>query len=325
MRYEAKIISLQALLEEYFFSRVLRKETEKTYRKIISKLEDTLDVFNQRGYESDIQQLDRHILLEWRRQELNKGLSPTSWNTYIRHLKAVFNYGIDQGLLTYDKNPFAELTITVPKKKKKTLDDLVIVQTRHLLNQLQAQEEKGEYIGKALPVWFWRVVFETFYYSGIRRNQLVHLQVKDIDLKTQQISIRVEGSKTWREYPIPICNNLLPWLKLILLKAKQLDFKREDQLFNVNRYSPRKRYNSAKELSLDRLSNVFEYISKTVGARITPHRFRHTLGTELMKTPERDLHLVKSLMGHTNIRTTLEYVEADMASMKSILENRRIL
>lgn len=210
MRYEAKIISLPALLEEYFFCRVLRKETEKTYRKTISKLEDTLDVFNQRGYESDIQQLDRHILLEWRRQELDKGLSPTSWNTYTRHLKAVFNYGIDQGLLTYDKNPFAELTITVPKKKKKILDDLVIVQTRHLLNQLQAQEEKEEYIGKALPVWFWRVVFETFYYSGIRRNQLVHLQVKDIDLKIQQINIRVEGSKTWREYPIPICNDLLP-------------------------------------------------------------------------------------------------------------------
>lgn len=75
-------------------------------------------------------------------------------------------------------------------------------------------------------------------------------------------------------------------------------------------------------LTLDRVSNVFEYISKRIGIQVTPHRFRHTLGTDLMKEPERNLHLVKELLGHTNIKTTLEYVEADLGCIKMLLDHR---
>lgn len=37
--------------------------------------------------------------------------------------------------------------------------------------------------------------------------------------------------------------------------------------------------------------------------RMTPHRFRHTLATDLMRQPERNIHLTKSLMNHSNIAT----------------------
>lgn len=75
-------------------------------------------------------------------------------------------------------------------------------------------------------------------------------------------------------------------------------------------------------MGVDRVSNVFEYISKRIGIQISPHRFRHTPGTNLMKQPDRNLHLVKKLLGHTDIRTTLEYVEPDINSMKNPLDNR---
>ncbi|WP_445000284.1 tyrosine-type recombinase/integrase [Halomonas mongoliensis] len=55
---------------------------------------------------------------------------------------------------------------------------------------------------------------------------------------------------------------------------------------------------------------------------MSPHRFRHTLGTELMREPDRNLHIVKALLGHSNISTTLEYVEVDIGSLRSAIEGR---
>lgn len=156
----------------------------------------------------------------------------------------------------------------------------------------------------------------------MRRNQLIHLKVRDVHLKKQLIKIRIEGSKTWREYEIPISDQLLPYLEQLLWRASLLNFKTEDQLFNVNRFSDHKNSRMSNVLTVDRVSNVFEYISKRIGIQVTPHRFRHTLGTDLMKEPERNLHLVKELLGHTNIKTTLEYVEADLGSIKMLLDHR---
>lgn len=66
----------------------------------------------------------------------------------------------------------------------------------------------------------------------------------------------------------------------------------------------------------------FQKLSRICGCRMSPHRFRHTLGTELMREPDRNLHIVKNLLGHTNINTTLEYIEVDVCSIRNVLEDR---
>lgn len=40
---------------------------------------------------------------------------------------------------------------------------------------------------------------------------------------------------------------------------------------------------------------------------------------------DRNLHLVKDLMGHTNLKTTLEYIETDINAIKQILDTRNTL
>ncbi|MFD1260360.1 MULTISPECIES: tyrosine-type recombinase/integrase [Entomomonas] len=315
------IYTCQELLEEFLFSRIIRKDTVSSYRKAINKLQTLLN--EHQGM--DIHSIEPKLLLTWRRKELNRGLAYVSWNTYIRHLKAIFNYGIEHNLLHYPKNPFLELTVPVPKKKKKTITEFSIVLAREYLEETQAKDQQGQPVGKLHPVWFWRTVFETFYYTGIRRNQLIHLRLRDVDLRNQLINIRFEGSKTHREYQVPICDSLLPWLENIIQIAVRKGFNKDDQLFNVNRYTLKARKNLTKEMTLDRVSNVFQSLSIELSSRITPHRFRHTLGTDLMKDPDRNLHLVKDLMGHTNLKTTLEYIETDISSIKQILDTRNTL
>ncbi|MDE9448122.1 tyrosine-type recombinase/integrase, partial [Xenorhabdus bovienii] len=52
-----------------------------------------------------------------------------------------------------------------------------------------------------------------------------------------------------------------------------------------------------------------------------PHRFRHTLATELMKAPDRNLQLVRCLLGHRSVATTMEYIDIDMEIAGKTLAN----
>ncbi|MDP1255169.1 site-specific integrase, partial [Klebsiella pneumoniae] len=54
-----------------------------------------------------------------------------------------------------------------------------------------------------------------------------------------------------------------------------------------------------------KIRSFFRRLSKECGFAVSPHRFRHTLATELMKAPERNLQLVKDLLGHRSVSTTM--------------------
>lgn len=63
-------------------------------------------------------------------------------------------------------------------------------------------------------------------------------------------------------------------------------------------------------------------LSKLIDSNVSLHRYRHTLATELMTKPERNLHIAKDLLGHTNIKTTLEYVTTDVEMLRAGVDCR---
>ena len=72
--------------------------------------------------------------------------------------------------------------------------------------------------------------------------------------------------------------------------------------------------------ALQKIRSFFRRLSKECGFTVSSHRFRHTLATELMKSPERNLQLVKDLLGHRSVSTTMEYVELQMDIVGKTLE-----
>ncbi|KMW73408.1 hypothetical protein TI10_10110 [Photorhabdus luminescens subsp. luminescens] len=56
-----------------------------------------------------------------------------------------------------------------------------------------------------------------------------------------------------------------------------------------------------------------------------PHRFRHTLATELMKAPDRNLQMVRGLLGHRSITTTMEYIDINLDIAGRALERELML
>lgn len=306
-------ISYTELVEAYLAERVLRERSRSTYRQCISLLERSIP-----GIPNE---LTREMLLQWRASELERGLAVVSWNARVHHLKPIFAHAIKSGFINQIPNPFEYLTVKPPRKPKKTLSSYKITQIRDYLQQQQdAEDNCRQDVGRLHPVWFWRTVFETLLESGIRRNQLLHLKCSDINLKQMAIHIDIEGSKTHRVYDVPISETLLPWLARLLREAQQKNFHHGDQLFNITRFSDRGF--SKERMDGDHVGALFTDLSKRLGFKASPHRFRHTLATELMRCPEANLHLVKEMLGHTNLATTLEYIEPDMDGMRRMLNNR---
>ena len=311
----------EELLEEYFFARNLRAATEWSYTKVVKGFRKFT------GADKTPLMVTHHEVLRWRRYVLReKQQSAQTWNNKIAHLRALYNYAMESGLLPEGRNPFNNCTVQRDRKKKRTLNRSQL--TRLYLIMQQAEIESNRKIfargGRSAlyPVWFWITVLDTLRYTGMRQNQLLHIQLRDVNLTEGYIDLRLEGSKTHREWRVPVVKQLRLRLQLLLTRATEAGAGPKD-LFDVSFYiAGRKPKFERNDVSVmhQKIRSFFRRLSKECGFAVSPHRFRHTLATELMKAPERNLQLVKDLLGHRCVSTTMEYVELKMDIVGKTLE-----
>ncbi|HBP5602801.1 TPA: site-specific integrase, partial [Pseudomonas aeruginosa] len=274
------------------------------------------------GPTATVQEVDHRSVLGWRRKALEQGLSKRSWNTYSNHLRTIWGYAIEHELVTHSQvNPFRKTTVIPPRRASKTVAAEAILRARNWLNMQVGTERCTGDRARITPAWFWLCTFEVFYYTGIRLNALLCIRKRDIDWDNQLILIRGETEKTHKEFVVPITEGLVPHLSRLLQEADRAGFADDDQLFNVNRFSP---HYKSKVMNSDQVEAMYRKLTEKVGVRMTPHRFRHTLATDLMKAPERNIHLTKCLLNHSNIQTTMSYIEADYDHMRAVLHARSL-
>lgn len=303
-----------ALLKEYLIDHDLRHASVKIYSAAIRSLEKHF------GKSSSVEAIERRDVLAWRNRVLEQGLSKRSWNTYSNHLRTIWGYAIEYGILASTLvNPFKKTTLIPPKRPSKTISGDGIRQARDWLRVLVDQEDCSGRRSHITPAWFWLATFEMFYYTGIRLNALLCIRLKDIDWPNKLVYVNADTEKTHREFCVPITKGLEPHIEKLLNAASAQNFTDDDQLFNVNRFSIHYR---SKTMNIDQVEGMYKKLTNAFDIRITPHRFRHTLATDLMRHPERNIHLTKSLLNHSNISTTMSYIEVDYEHMRAVLDER---
>ena len=306
----------QDLLQEYLIDHDLRRASAKIYGAAMKSLEKHF------GKAVDVETIDRRDILAWRNKVIEGGLSKRSWNTYSNHLRTIWGYGIEYGsLANAGTNPFKKTTVIAPKRPSKIIAGDAINSARRWLTNLVEQEESTGERARITPAWFWLATFELFYYTGMRLNALLCIRVRDIDWSKKLIYINAEVEKTHRGFCVPIMKGLEPHIQKILRAASDLGFSDEDQLFNVNRFSIHYR---SKIMNIDQIEGMYKKLTNAFGIRMTPHRFRHTLATDLMRQPDRNIHLTKTLLNHSNIATTMSYIEVDYEHMRAVLDERSL-
>lgn len=73
------------------------------------------------------------------------------------------------------------------------------------------------------------------------------------------------------------------------------------------------------ELKQSQLSGFFRNLSNKVNIKCSSHRFRHRIATDLVNS-QPNIKEVQHLLGHSDIKTTLTYVEKNMENLRNSLD-----
>lgn len=158
----------------------------------------------------------------------------------------------------------------------------------------------------ALPEWQRRrdaAILELLYATGIRRAELVGIDVADIDF--EQRTIRVVGKGNKERFVIfnSFAHEALD--RYLALRPPSSD----GALF-VSRLGHR--------LSYPQVGNIFRLFVKLSGleGKITPHTMRHSFATHLHQRGV-DIMTIKELLGHESVATTQIYSKVTLSHIKS--------
>jgi len=313
-----KKLTFDILLEDYFFNKSLRPATIWSYRKVVQTFIRFLDA------DVSPEDITHKDVLFWRDSILRqRGLSSRTWNNKVTHMRALFTYGIKKGLLPQKENPFYDAVVRPDQKLKKILSEKQVAQVYSVMARYASLEYRGSAPHHSrcalLPTQFWFVVLDTLRYTGMRQNQLINLREKDISFEDDIITLRAESAKNHKENRIPVISVLKPGMQQLSAELKLRGMKPHEQFFNVEFYAGRQTC-EGKEMSVQKLRAFFRRLSKECGFAVSPHRFRHTIATEMMRQPDSNLQTVKNLLGHSNINTTLEYVDGNVDTVREALE-----
>lgn len=152
-----------------------------------------------------------------------------------------------------------------------------------------------------------RLVMEILFGTGIRRSELLAININDIDFYNQTIRILGKGNK---ERVIPIYTSLMQLISEFI-KTKELTFERKTEQLIVT--------DKGKEASTNLIYKIVTHYLGTISTqlKVSPHVLRHSFATSLLNRGAA-INDIKELLGHANLAATQIYAHNSVEKLKSI-------
>ena len=154
-----------------------------------------------------------------------------------------------------------------------------------------------------------RLIVNLLYVSGIRRAELIGLQIQSVDYGRQSLRVRGKGDKM-RE--IPLIASILEEISLYL-KAASFVTGRERGAGEPLLVT--EKGNSLYPTFVDRAVKA-ELDGSSITGRKSPHVLRHSLATALMEEGA-DLNAIKEMLGHSSLAATEVYTHNSVQRLKA--------
>jgi integrase/recombinase XerC len=153
-----------------------------------------------------------------------------------------------------------------------------------------------------------KLIIELFYTTGIRRVELITLQLTDVDLSLK--TIKVLGKRN-KERVIPLLETVIHTLELYLEKRNSLS-----AIVDAEYLFLTKKGIKIYETLVYRIINAY-FSQASTKLKKSPHILRHSFATHLLNQGA-DLNAVKELLGHTSLAATQVYTHNSIAELKKI-------
>jgi integrase/recombinase XerD len=168
----------------------------------------------------------------------------------------------------------------------------------HRLPAILSQEEVAQLIDAA-STSFHRTLLLTLYATGVRRAELTHLKVSDID--SQRMVIHVQGGKGRKDRDVMLSPKLLEALRE---HWRGLQPKPSVWLFPGNRW-----HTGDTPIDTKVVWNACKEAAQRAGLHkdVHPHTLRHCFATHLLEAGA-DLRTIQILLGHNDLKETARYL-----------------
>ena len=261
----------------------IRNFSKCTYDSYLGKTRDIMRYYGEKQLEEVTTEELREFLLKYLKDE--RKLSDRSINYYNSVIRFIYEVTLDK-LINKKQLPM--------RKKKKTVCKVL------------TKEELSTFFDVCDNFKF-KTIFMLVYGSGLRIGEVANLRIEDIDSKNMRIFVRA-GKGNKERYTI------LPKQSLEMLREywrKYRQHKRRGRIFLSE---------SGKAITVGVIREHFRKYKKKakINEKATLHTLRHNFATDLIERGA-TLIQVKELMGHSNIRSTMEYVH--VANVKLDLES----
>jgi len=226
-----------------------------------------------------------------------RGLKPATICRRFNAIRSFWNYLVDSEYT--ERNPCRR--VSTPKKEQ----CLPVYLSPEEVRLLLAAAEHNHYAELAFRD---RAILATFVYTGIRRGELLSLNLDDVNLQERLLIVR--KGKGMKERAIPIVDPLAEALSDYLEVRPRA---RHDRLFSTRDKRP---------LGRTGLTALFRKALKNSGIErkgVTIHKLRHTFATMLLQAGC-DLITIQKLLGHNSLETTSMYLHADLRSLRGAVE-----
>lgn len=283
-----------AMLDEFKTWLESRDASGKSIRAYLSDARHFMAWFEQATGEAfSPAAADWRDLQDWRNQA-EKDFKPATVNRRISSLKTFFAFALEKGLAATD-----------PTRRLKG------VEQQALAPKALAEDDLKRILRRArkdnLRDW---VLLELLAATGLRVSEAAALMRSDVERKgkTAWITVRMgKGRKTRR---VPLNERAAEALKEFM--ETETGEGEAAPLFVSRLKKPLTSYAI--------WSIVKKYAAQAGVEHVTPHSFRHTVATRLVRNPQVDLVTAAAFLGHSRLDTTARYAQPNEQDLERAAE-----
>jgi integrase/recombinase XerD len=294
---------LAARLAEYVTALRVRDFSENTIRNRHSHIRFFLAWCAERGLIEPteitrpvLERFQRH-LFHYRKRD-GEPMSFRSQHVRLVALRCWFRWLTRQNLILH--NPASE--IELPRLGRRLPKHVLTIPE---VEQVLQQPDIADPLGLRD-----RAILEVLYSCGIRRMEVIHLKLYDLDPERGTLVIRQGKGK--KDRFVPIGERAIAWVQKYIREARPQLATDPDTgtLFLTG---------AGEEINRDHLTlTVHNYVHNAkIGKTGACHLFRHTMAT-LMLEGGADIRFIQQMLGHAELSTTEIYTHVSIRMLKQV-------
>lgn len=247
--------------------------------------------------EKELEQVNYSQVRSWIVNLVDSGVSNSSINRKISSLRSFYKFLLKTKQI--EISPLAKHRSLKMARKVQVPFSETEITTALENNKGDSFEEKRN-----------KLIVELFYSTGIRRAELIGIELKNVDLRGGVLKVLGKRNK---ERIIPLLPSVKASIEAYLpARLEVVSDSEEEHLFVTGRGV--KVYD---RLVYDIIKNYFRGVSSK--QKQSPHILRHSFATHLLNQGA-DLNSVKELLGHSSLAATQVYTHNSIAELHKVYE-----